>query len=153
MGHEINRPELTLFKIPKQTRSKITQVKLFVINIFIFSVKLAYLTLKHPDCQSNLAPKCWFAMHVSGNPILKESLCQTRITQVCRSQSISKVWNMLRHGPVWRVQNKECYFKFTFTISGFFLLGRGGGFPSKNCFFLSFSFIFSIKYQIPETKY
>ena len=34
---------------------------------------------------------------------------------------ISKVWSMLHYGSIGRVQNKECYFIFTYNFAAFFL--------------------------------
>ena len=48
---------------------------------------------------------------------------------------ISKVWNMLHHRSVGRVQIKECHFIFTYTFSHFFVV-----FHQKSLFFILISF-------------
>ena len=57
---------------------------------------------------------------------------------------ISKFWSMLHHGPLWRVQGKECYFMFKFTFLWLFCC-----FSSKNLCFYHFRFFFwwSIKFS------
>ena len=52
---------------------------------------------------------------------------------------ISKVWSMLHHGSVWRV---------TYTFLAFFCC-----FSFKKNVFLSFLFLFLIKYEISTTEY
>ena len=55
---------------------------------------------------------------------------------------ISKVWSMLHQGSLGQVQHKECYFIFTYTFMNI-----------KKFVFLSFSFLFLMKYQISATKH
>ena len=61
---------------------------------------------------------------------------------------ISKDWSMLHHGSVGRVQSKEGYFMFTWAFFGIFLF-----FFIKKMFFISFSFVFVMKYQISAKEY
>ena len=60
---------------------------------------------------------------------------------------LCKVLSMLHHGSVGRVQNKECYFMFSQTFDLFWL------FFIVKYVFLSFSFLFLIKYQTSATEY
>ena len=62
----------------------------------------------------------------------------------------SKVWSMLYYGSVGRVQSKECYFLFKYSFLAFVLVVIV--FHQK-IGFLSFSFLFLMKYEISTTEY
>ena len=62
---------------------------------------------------------------------------------------ISKVWSMLHYASVGRVHSKECYLIITYTFLAFFCLI----FIKKKNVFLSFSFLFLMKYRISTTEY
>ena len=63
---------------------------------------------------------------------------------------ISKVWSMLHHGLVGRVQNKQSYCMFTYTFAAIFCVL----FHQKICIFIIFiSFIFLDKYEISAREY
>ena len=63
---------------------------------------------------------------------------------------ISKVWSMLHHGLVGRVQNKQSYCMFTYTFAAIFSVL----FHQKICVFIIFvSFIFLDKYEISAREY
>ena len=61
---------------------------------------------------------------------------------------ISKLWSMLHHGSAGRVQSKHCNSLFTYRFLAYFFCY----FSSRNLF-LSFSFLFLMKYQISTTEY
>ena len=65
------------------------------------------------------------------------------------SLRISKISSMLHHGSMGRVHSKECYFIFAFTFLAFFFFFLL--YFIKNIEFLSFSFLFLIKYRILAT--
>ena len=68
--------------------------------------------------------------------------------RVCSSHKItpiyfirlSKVWSMLHHGSVGRVQSKECYYVFTYTFFAFFFVVVVVVFPHKFVFFTFYFF-------------
>ena len=61
---------------------------------------------------------------------------------------ISKVSSMLRHGSVRQVHSEECHFICIYILLTFFCC-----FLSKKIVFLSFSFLFLMKYRISATEY
>ena len=64
-------------------------------------------------------------------------VCSLAISNNSYFLRISKVWNMLYHGLVARVQIKECYFMFTYTFSTFLCC-----FLTKSSCFYHFHFFF-----------
>ena len=59
---------------------------------------------------------------------------------------IFKVWSMLHHGSVGRVQCKECCYVFTFTLLAFFVVYH------QKKLWSSFSFLFLMRYPQQHTN-
>ena len=108
-------------------------------------------------CSANLCPYSFFCIVTPS--ILNPSWFFLIVLHFCECVPLtisyhlyflraSKIWSMLHHGSMGRVQNKECNSKSTYTFLGIFLL-----FFIKNVLFLSFPFLFMIKYLICATEY
>ena len=81
------------------------------------------------------------------------SVFHWQISNHCNFLGIFEVWSMLHHESFRWIQSKEIYAMFTCTIllQFFVLLFLVFLFFITKCLFLSFSFLFLMKYRMPQT--